>query len=74
MVFGGASRDRTDDLLIANQVLSQLSYDPYYCSKCLTMRSIRGLKNLTPPESLTSSSHDNNPVNISNLPSMFLIV
>ena len=27
-VGGGASRDRTDDLLVANQTLSQLSYDP----------------------------------------------
>ncbi len=26
---GGASRDRTDDLLVANQSLSQLSYGPY---------------------------------------------
>ncbi|SVD15476.1 uncharacterized protein METZ01_LOCUS368330, partial [marine metagenome] len=26
--FGGASRDRTDDLLDANQTLSQLSYGP----------------------------------------------
>ena len=25
---GGASRDRTDDPLVANQVLSQLSYGP----------------------------------------------
>ncbi len=25
---GGASRDRTDDLLVANQTLSQLSYGP----------------------------------------------
>ena len=25
---GGADRDRTDDLLIANQALSQLSYSP----------------------------------------------
>ena len=25
---GGASRDRTGDPLVANQVLSQLSYDP----------------------------------------------
>ena len=25
---GGASRDRTDDLLVANQALSQLSYGP----------------------------------------------
>jgi hypothetical protein len=27
-VFGGASRDRTDDPLLAKQVLSQLSYGP----------------------------------------------
>ena len=27
-VFSGASRDRTDDLLLAKQALSQLSYGP----------------------------------------------
>ena len=27
--FGGASRDRTDDLLRAKQALSQLSYGPF---------------------------------------------
>ena len=27
-LFGGASRDRTDDLLLAKQALSQLSYGP----------------------------------------------
>ena len=27
---GGASRDRTDDLLLAKQALSQLSYGPGY--------------------------------------------
>jgi hypothetical protein len=26
--FGGAKGDRTPDLLVANQALSQLSYDP----------------------------------------------
>jgi hypothetical protein len=26
--FGGARRDRTDDLLLAKQALSQLSYGP----------------------------------------------
>ena len=26
--FGGADRDRTDDLVIANDALSQLSYGP----------------------------------------------
>src|SRR6185437_10273303 len=29
---GGASRDRTGDLLVANQTLSQLSYVPYACA------------------------------------------
>jgi hypothetical protein len=28
MRFGGADRDRTDDPLLAKQVLSQLSYSP----------------------------------------------
>jgi hypothetical protein len=27
-VIGGAERDRTDDLLLAKQALSQLSYSP----------------------------------------------
>jgi hypothetical protein len=26
--IGGASRDRTDDLIVANDALSQLSYSP----------------------------------------------
>ena len=30
---GGADRDRTDDLLIANQTLSQLSYSPTWLEK-----------------------------------------
>jgi hypothetical protein len=30
---GGASRDRTDDPLLAKQVLSQLSYGPMYCMR-----------------------------------------
>jgi hypothetical protein len=28
--FGGGERDRTDDLLLAKQALSQLSYTPKY--------------------------------------------
>ena len=28
LLFGGADRDRTGDLLVANQALSQLSYSP----------------------------------------------
>jgi hypothetical protein len=27
--IGGASRDRTDDLIVANDALSQLSYSPF---------------------------------------------
>ena len=30
LASGGASRDRTDDPLLAKQVLSQLSYGPGY--------------------------------------------
>jgi hypothetical protein len=29
--IGGASRDRTDDLIVANDALSQLSYSPVQC-------------------------------------------
>ena len=31
--FGGAKRDRTADLLLARQALSQLSYGPIYSVK-----------------------------------------
>ena len=39
--FGGAGRDRTDDLLIANEALSQLSYSPTFPWKVplLTVRA-----------------------------------
>ncbi len=30
-LFGGAGEDRTPDPLRARQVLSQLSYDPFFC-------------------------------------------
>src|SRR5207237_8990801 len=30
---GGASRDRTDDLIVANDALSQLSYSPKYMGR-----------------------------------------
>ena len=33
MEIGGANRDRTDDLLVANQTLSQLSYGPSWRSE-----------------------------------------
>jgi hypothetical protein len=32
--FGGADRDRTGDPLVANQVLSQLSYSPILVIGC----------------------------------------
>ena len=35
--IGGARRDRTDDLLLAKQALSQLSYGPYYAAVRDTM-------------------------------------
>jgi hypothetical protein len=31
--IGGASRDRTDDLIVANDALSQLSYSPVQVGK-----------------------------------------
>src|SRR3974390_1524732 len=31
---GGARRDRTDDLLLAKQALSQLSYGPLFRARC----------------------------------------
>lgn len=48
-LFGGASRDRTDDLIVANDALSQLSYSPTYqegavdedCSSRITTRERR---------------------------------
>jgi hypothetical protein len=37
-IAGGADRDRTDDLLSANQALSQLSYSPLLCLSLLLVR------------------------------------
>ena len=37
---GGASRDRTDDPLLAKQVLSQLSYGPLTCLYFATLRCV----------------------------------
>ena len=38
-VVGGADRDRTDDPLLAKQMLSQLSYSPSVLSEELKIRS-----------------------------------
>ena len=43
-LIGGADRDRTDDLVIANDALSQLSYGPtvlIICGLCLRVSSRR---------------------------------
>jgi hypothetical protein len=34
LISGGADRDRTGDPLVANQVLSQLSYSPFLVVSC----------------------------------------
>jgi hypothetical protein len=36
--IGGARRDRTDDLLLAKQALSQLSYGPFLCTGFVQVR------------------------------------
>ena len=41
-IFGGARRDRTDDLLTASQALSQLSYSPMICLIQKTAVSLTG--------------------------------
>ena len=52
LLFGGASRDRTDDLLLAKQALSQLSYGPIKVK-------LVGLGGLEPPTSRLSSARSN---------------
>ena len=41
---GGAGRDRTDDLLLAKQALSQLSYGPFGFKRCISPPSPVGLR------------------------------
>jgi hypothetical protein len=38
---GGARRDRTDDLLLAKQALSQLSYGPFRDQESVIRRQVR---------------------------------
>ena len=54
--FCGASRDRTDDPLVANQVLSQLSYSPKIFIG-LTQVGLRGLEPRTSSLSGMRSNH-----------------
>jgi hypothetical protein len=49
---GGAGRDRTDDILLAKQALSQLSYGP-------KLLELVGLGGLEPPTSRLSSARSN---------------
>jgi hypothetical protein len=51
MEAGGASRDRTGDLLVANQTLSQLSYGP--------ASMLVGLGGVAPPTSPLSGVRSN---------------
>ena len=46
-VSGGGERDRTDDPLLAKQVLSQLSYTPSKLVRC-TLVGLVGLEPTTP--------------------------
>ena len=53
----GASRGRTDDLLVANQALSQLSYSPSF-KRGLSQVGLRGLE---PRTSSLSEMRSNQP-------------
>ncbi len=54
---GGAERDRTDDLLLAKQALSQLSYSPNLVASLNW--SVVGLGRLELPTSRLSSARSN---------------
>jgi hypothetical protein len=56
---GGASRDRTDDLLLAKQALSQLSYGPRSVSLLDTLQQVVGLGGVEPPTSPLSGVRSN---------------
>jgi hypothetical protein len=54
-VFGGAKRDRTVDLLVANEALSQLSYSPTGAGKTLLILAVssdfrKGISGVLRPE------------------------
>ena len=61
-IVGGASRDRTDDLRVANATLSQLSYGPVRLNLTLdaTLLTILvGLGGVEPPTSPLSGVRSN---------------
>ena len=53
--LGGGKRDRTDDPLLAKQVLYQLSYAPFTLNLCQRLRYLVGLGGLEPPTPRLSS-------------------
>src|ERR1700680_633336 len=58
---GGASRDRTGDLLVTNQALSQLSYgpSPMSCAHLCARETLVGLGGVAPPTSPLSGVRSN---------------
>ena len=56
---GGASRDRTDDLRVANATLSQLSYGPMSLWTHGTAADLVGLGGVEPPTSPLSGVRSN---------------
>src|SRR5205823_11504992 len=53
--LGGAERDRTDDLLLAKQALSQLSYSPFrFAPLCCSVPRVRPLYTSAPRASIGS--------------------
>ena len=53
-LFGGAERDRTADLLVANEALSQLSYSPHQDERCTPLS--RALRRRTTRLSVSASA------------------
>ena len=58
-VVGGAKRDRTADLLLARQALSQLSYGPIFTGTDFSESIMVGLSGLEPPTSPLSGVRSN---------------
>src|SRR5450631_1861525 len=56
-ISGGADRDRTGGLLVANQALSQLSYSPLKVPSCFELVGLDRLELSTSPLSGVRSSH-----------------
>ena len=56
---GGANRDRTDDLRVANATLSQLSYGPSLNGRIFPNAFLVGLGGVAPPTSPLSGVRSN---------------